>query len=103
MKPKRIVGEVIVSVRFVGSLRASTKRSRLSLKFEETVKLKEVVKRIIQEQPKLKQALIDSEFGDPRTNALVLVNGKEISVLDGLETKVSDGDEVVFVPVVHGG
>jgi molybdopterin synthase sulfur carrier subunit len=94
---------VIICVRFVGSLRASTKRSRLNLEFEETVKLKEVVERIIQEQPRLKQALIDPELGDPRTNALVLVNGKEISVLEGLDTKVTDGDEVIFVPVVHGG
>jgi len=31
------------------------------------------------------------------------VNGKEISVLKGLETLVSDGDEVVLVPVTHGG
>ena len=38
-----------------------------------------------------------------KTNALILVNDREISVLDGLETKLSDGDEVVFVPVVHGG
>jgi molybdopterin converting factor small subunit len=34
---------------------------------------------------------------------LVLVNGREISVLNGLETRVKDEDEVVFVPVVHGG
>jgi molybdopterin converting factor small subunit len=34
---------------------------------------------------------------------LVLVNGKEISVLDRLETLIKDGDEVVFIPVVHGG
>jgi molybdopterin converting factor small subunit len=31
------------------------------------------------------------------------VNGKEISVLQGLETVIKDGDEVVFVPVLHGG
>ena len=40
---------------------------------------------------------------DPKSNALILLNGKEISVLNGLQTKVKDGDEVVFVPVVHGG
>jgi molybdopterin converting factor small subunit len=31
------------------------------------------------------------------------VNGREISVLNGLDTILKDGDEVVFVPVVHGG
>jgi molybdopterin converting factor small subunit len=34
---------------------------------------------------------------------LVLVNGREISVLNGLETVVKAGDELVFVPVMHGG
>jgi molybdopterin converting factor small subunit len=38
-----------------------------------------------------------------KTNALILVNDREISVLNGLDTKLDDGDEIVFVPVIHGG
>ena len=34
---------------------------------------------------------------------VILVNGREISILNGYQTEVSDGDEIVFVPVVHGG
>jgi len=34
---------------------------------------------------------------------LILVNDREIGVLNSLETKLNDGDEVVLVPVVHGG
>ncbi len=51
----------------------------------------------------LKRALVDPELEDPRPNALILVNGKEISVLQGLDTEVKDGDEIVLVPVSHGG
>jgi len=53
--------------------------------------------------PEFKRTLVDPELNDPRPNALVLVNGKEISVLDGLETELNKGDEVVIVPVSHGG
>jgi molybdopterin converting factor small subunit len=53
--------------------------------------------------PKLKSALIDPMSGEPRSNMLVLVNGQEIGVLNGTETKINDGDEIVFVPVMHGG
>ncbi len=53
--------------------------------------------------PEFKDALIDPELKDPRPNALILVNGKEISVLEGLETEVNKGDEIVLVPVSHGG
>lgn len=92
-----------VTVRFIGSLRASAGRSRFTLELKKTTSLREVITRIVDEQPKLKRALIDPELDDPRTNALILVNGKEISVLGGLDTKLKDGDELVLIPVVHGG
>ena len=38
-----------------------------------------------------------------RSNTLILVNHKEISVLEGVETKLYDGDKVTIVPITHGG
>ena len=35
--------------------------------------------------------------------SLVIVNGKEINTKNGIETEVKSGDQVVFVPVAHGG
>jgi molybdopterin synthase sulfur carrier subunit len=94
---------MVLTIRFVGSLRASSKKTELKLKIEKTVSLKKIIEKIAEEQPKLKRALIDPELGDPRANTITLVNGKDISVLKGMETMLKDGDEVVFVPVVHGG
>jgi molybdopterin synthase sulfur carrier subunit len=73
------------------------------LELGEGVLLKEAIKQIIEKFPKIERALIDPELGDPKPNTLIIVNGKEISVLNGLETLLKDGDEVVFVPVSHGG
>ncbi len=92
-----------VTVKFIGALRGISGKERLIIKVEKEMSLSELVKEIIEKEPKLKRALIDPELEDPRPNALILVNGKEISVLKGLETVVRDGDEVVFVPVIHGG
>ena len=50
-----------------------------------------------------RRAVFDPELGDPRPNVIVLLNKKEIGVLDGLDTKVCDGDKLVLVPVSHGG
>jgi molybdopterin converting factor small subunit len=50
-----------------------------------------------------KRALVDPELNDPRPNVIILLNKKEISVLDGLDTEVSDGDRLVLIPVSHGG
>jgi len=92
-----------VTVKFIGSFRSLSGKSKLELRLEESSPIREVVNMIVEELPKLELALIDSECEGPKTNMLVLVNGKEISVLASLETMIKDGDEVVFVPVVHGG
>ena len=94
---------MVVNVKFVGSFRSFSGRNALVLRPGGSVSLRALVKKLVERVPKLKSALINPESGEPRTNMLVLVNGREISVLNGFETTVNDGDEVVFVPVVHGG
>jgi molybdopterin synthase sulfur carrier subunit len=94
---------MVVSVKFVGSFRGISGKDKLALEFGQPVSLTALVKKTVEQLPKLKSSLIDPESGEPRRNMLVLVNGREISVLNGMETRVKDEDEVVFVPVVHGG
>ncbi|MFN3622042.1 MAG: MoaD/ThiS family protein, partial [Nitrososphaerales archaeon] len=38
-----------------------------------------------------------------RANTLILINGIEISALNGDKTNVKDGDTVTLIPVSHGG
>jgi len=38
-----------------------------------------------------------------RSNTLILVNGVEISALDGEQTEVEEDDVVTLIPVSHGG
>ena len=78
-------------------------KTQLTINFHEGILLKELVTKISQEMPQLEKTLDDRQLDDSRSNALILVNGREISVLKGLETKLNDGDEIVFIPVVHGG
>lgn len=51
----------------------------------------------------LKQLVFDGETLDPRPNALVMVSGREISTLDGLDTKLKVSDELALLPIAHGG
>lgn len=94
---------MVVSVKFIGSFRGLSGKGELSLRIRSSVSVRCLVDKVVERLPRLKSALVDAESGEPRTNLLVLVNGREMSVLNGLETVVDDGDEVVFVPVVHGG
>jgi len=92
-----------VTVKFVGSLRHVSGVNQLALDCGESVSVKAVIAEITEKRQELRRSLIDQQLEGSRPNALILVNGREISVLNGLETKLKDGDEVVFVPVVHGG
>jgi len=91
-----------ITLKFIGSLRKESGSKELALDNKEGTLL-ELINKLTQQIPALRRNLLDEQLDTPKPNALILVNGKEISVLNGLETKVKDGDEVVFVPVVHGG
>ena len=92
-----------LTIKFIGALRHLSGKTEFTVSFQEGISIKELVSKITQELPELKHTFSDQELNDSRSNSLVLVNGQEISVLDGYETKLKDGDEIVFVPVVHGG
>jgi len=93
-----------IKVRFLGIFKGISGRDRFPMELKESVSVREVVKGLTELlSPDFRRFLIDPELGDPRPNALILLNGREVSVLDGVETKVADGDEVVFIPVSHGG
>jgi MoaD family protein len=94
---------LVITVKFIGSFRNVSGKSKLTIVSERVIPLREAIKQIVEELPKLKRVLIDPELENPRPNTLILVNGKEISALNGLDTMLEDEDDVVFVPVVHGG
>ena len=94
---------MVLTIKFIGALRRISDKTQLTINYEEGMSVKQLVAKILQEAPRLDRTLSDQQPDDSRFNALILVNGREISVLNGLETKLNDGDEIVFVPVVHGG
>jgi molybdopterin synthase sulfur carrier subunit len=95
--------QMTITVKFLGALRHTSGAGELALNIKGALSIKELMNEIVREMPALKPSLIHQQLEDLRSNALILVNGREISVLNGLETKLKDGDEIVFVPVVHGG
>lgn len=94
---------MVLTVKFIGAMRHISGKTKLTVDFDEGMSLKGLLTKLGKAMPLLETSLSGMQTGDSASNALILVNGREISVLDGLETKLSDGDEVVFIPVVHGG
>ena len=95
---------VSVRVKLVGSFRVLSGKSRVMVRLGAGATVKDVVQKLVESFPvEFGDALVDPVLGEPQPNALILVNGREVGVLDGVGTVVRDGDEVVFVPVAHGG
>jgi molybdopterin synthase sulfur carrier subunit len=92
-----------VTLKFLGSLRHSAGRDAISLDCKTEISVLDLLTSLAKNVCDLRRNLLDEQFEIPKPSALILVNGKEISILNGLDTKVKNGDEIVFVPVVHGG
>jgi molybdopterin converting factor small subunit len=97
---------VNVHVKLFGVFRSAAKTSELDLQVqEEDATVKSIISQLLSQESyaSLRQLLLDSETADPRPNALIMVSGREINTLNGLETKLTEKDELSLLPVAHGG
>ena len=90
-------------VNFIGSLRNFFEKGIITFNYENETSIKDLINLIINTNPRIKDIIISSQNNEFHLNSLILINGVEISVLNGLETKLSDKDEITFIPVIHGG
>lgn len=93
-----------IIVRFLGTFQKVSGKKSINLTFEDPLTVKDVVNKLTEIFPnKFKEILLDSHLNYFQPNSLVIINGKEISALRGIETEVQDSSEIVFVPMIHGG
>jgi molybdopterin converting factor small subunit len=94
-----------VHVKLYGVLKTAAKTERLELDFESPISIRQLVNKLVSviARPEFETYLIDADTKDPRPNALILVSGTEIGALNGIDSTLREGDEVVFLPVAHGG
>ncbi|MEM1556667.1 MAG: MoaD/ThiS family protein [Candidatus Bathyarchaeia archaeon] len=94
-----------VKVKAMGILKKALGKEELFLHIDTLgeARLRDVIKKILEEASSLKDVLLDPELKDPSPNTIVLINGKEMGLLGGINAVIRDGDEIVLIPVVHGG
>jgi molybdopterin converting factor small subunit len=51
----------------------------------------------------LKKLIFGEEGSDPRSSALILLGGREIGAMAGLDTRLKEDDELSLLPIAHGG
>ena len=89
-----------VTVRIPAPLRKVTNdKDRVEVAAEN---LADMVQAMEEQYPGIKERLLD-EAGELRHFVNIYVNGEDVQFLDGLETAISESDEVSIVPAVAGG
>jgi molybdopterin synthase sulfur carrier subunit len=93
-----------VRVKFFAAIRelAAIKEETIDLQSNTTVR--ELIRILCERHGgDFTEYVIDQNTGAPRSHLQILVDGKNLSSLEGLETRLSDGVEVALMPPVGGG
>jgi molybdopterin synthase sulfur carrier subunit len=91
-----------VKVKFFALLREAAGTKELEEELEENATVRSLLERLGGKLPKRFRELV-FEGQDVSKNVIILVNRRGIRELEGLETKLKDGDEVALLPPVSGG
>lgn len=74
----------------------------LEVRLEDGSTVKELLDSLCETHQRMKSAIFD-ESGRVREYVVLMKNRKDIDSLEGLKTKLSEGDEVAILPPVAGG
>lgn len=98
------MGVISVVVRMMGTLRAASGKPEASVDLPEGGDVSTVLQTLVEKfDNSFKETLLDPVIQSPSANALIILNGVEINNLQGLNTKLKDGDELILLPITHGG
>jgi molybdopterin converting factor small subunit len=87
-----------VTVKLFGALTRYSKKGTVTISLVETLPLTEFLEELNSKLPEnFDSAILNL------SEVLVILNGREISVLREKNTMISPGDEIVLLPVSHGG
>jgi molybdopterin converting factor small subunit len=93
---------VSIKVELIGTLQKKQKR-RLNITIDGPATVMTLAKRLGIIASSNLASTVGKELKNTNPSILVLVNGVEVSALEGFNTVLEDGASVTFVPVSHGG
>ena len=97
------MGFMQVKIRLMGTLRQVSGVDKIVLENESIQCVMDSIKLMVSNYPALEKEVFDPLLNTPEPNALILLDGVEINNLNGMDTSIKDGSELVFLSVTHGG
>ncbi len=99
----RAVGKFMkIEIELMGVLKGKTSGEKREVEVGEGMSVPALIRRLAKSHCGGTNILSDNIPG-LNSSLLILVNDREIGVLDGFGTRLRDGDKVTLIPVSHGG
>ena len=85
------------------SVEGTSEEIILEAKIEESKTVRELLSQLAARYPRFEQTVFDIEAQKLTEKASLFLNGRHLELLNGLETKLNDGDTLTLVPPIAGG
>ncbi len=91
-----------VKIKFFAMFREVVGTNELYIDVDGDKDIRQVLMELCERYSDLREKIFDSE-GNLNEYANVLVNRRHINSIDGMDTKIKDGDEIAIFPPAAGG
>jgi molybdopterin synthase sulfur carrier subunit len=92
----------VVKLKVFGTLRQYIPAKQVEMEVRDGDTVRDALVRLAGDHGALGERILDGE-GNLQKAINVLVNGRSIHFLDGLDTTIQEGDELAIFPAVGGG
>ncbi|MGQ9460053.1 MAG: ubiquitin-like small modifier protein 1 [Candidatus Bathyarchaeaceae archaeon] len=92
-----------IQVKFFTTLREITGKKEEEIELSGSTTIKELLTQLSKKYGREFVNYLYDEKGEIRTHIQILINGRDIDVFQGLETKLKEGDTIAIFPPVGGG
>ncbi|MBI4283631.1 MAG: MoaD/ThiS family protein [Chloroflexi bacterium] len=65
--------------------------------------VRDLFNRLGSRYPRFSQIVFDRNTQKLTGRVIIFFNGRDLELMDGLETRLNDGDTLTFVPAIEGG
>jgi len=103
MPPESKKASIRVKVKFFTTLREIVGKKEEQIELSRSVTVEALLRQLSKTYGREFEDYVYDELGNLRGHLQFLVNGKSITALQGLKTKLREGDQLAILPPVGGG
>jgi molybdopterin converting factor small subunit len=94
-----------IKVELLGALEEIAGIDQIEIDSEGPMTVRDLIRELIERigSRELERAIFAHGSRDPRSYALILVNGVEVGSMDLLDSELEDGSKVTLISLWHGG